>query len=120
MEEGCMFPARHRITMALLALLALSLGPSAGCGGDDDAGGDGGDSGDGDASPGTDGSVAVCGNGIDLALEPVAGGFAEPILVTSPPGDPRLFVVSRLGAISIVEDGQVLGDPFLDLTDQVV
>ena len=42
------------------------------------------------------------------------------MLVTAPPGDEhRLFVVEQTGAIRIVEDGQLLPTPFLDLHDKI-
>jgi len=37
----------------------------------------------------------------------------EPVQVVAPPADPRLFVVSRAGAIWVVKDGEVLSEPFL-------
>jgi glucose/arabinose dehydrogenase len=51
-----------------------------------------------------------------MAMTEVASGLDNPLLVTSPPGDPRLFVIERDGLIKIIEDGEVLEDPFLDLT----
>ena len=49
-------------------------------------------------------------------LEPV-GSFTAPTFVTSPPGDPRLFVTERAGLVRIVgKDGAVKPAPFLDLT----
>ena len=49
-------------------------------------------------------------------LVPLAspGSFAsEPVFVTSPPGDPRVFVVEREGGVRIVENGALLPTPFL-------
>ena len=37
-------------------------------------------------------------------LQPI-GNFNDPIYITSPPGDPRLFVVDRPGYIEVVHDG---------------
>lgn len=54
--------------------------------------------------------------GIMLAAE----GFASPLLVTAPPGDPRLFVVEQPGRIRIVKAGTVLPTPFLDVTSRVL
>jgi glucose/arabinose dehydrogenase len=48
-------------------------------------------------------------------LELVASGLVDPIYVTSPPGDDRLFVVERRGTIRIVSEGAVLPGFFLDL-----
>jgi glucose/arabinose dehydrogenase len=57
---------------------------------------------------------------VQLALEPVADGFSQPLYLTSPPGDDhRLFVVERGGLIKIVKDGHVLPTPFLDLSAAV-
>ncbi|MCB2224096.1 MAG: PQQ-dependent sugar dehydrogenase, partial [Actinobacteria bacterium] len=47
-----------------------------------------------------------------LAAEVVADGYANPVFVTSPPGDDRLFVVEKPGRVRIV--GQE--EPFLDIT----
>jgi glucose/arabinose dehydrogenase len=49
----------------------------------------------------------------------VADGFDQPLLVTAPPGDPRLFVVDQPGRIWIVKDGRRLTAPFLDIRPQV-
>jgi glucose/arabinose dehydrogenase len=39
-----------------------------------------------------------------VGLQPV-GTFSSPIYMTSPPGDPRLFVVERAGTIQVLHDG---------------
>jgi hypothetical protein len=39
-----------------------------------------------------------------VSLQPI-GTFNDPIYMTSPPGDPRLFVVERSGYIEVVHDG---------------
>ena len=57
------------------------------------------------------------GDSVGLAL--VASGVGFPLYVTSPPGDPRLFIVDKGGTIRIVKDGALLPDPFLDLTPLV-
>lgn len=54
-----------------------------------------------------------------LALERVATGLSDPLYVTAPGGDARLFVVEQTGRIRIVRAGRVLPTPFLDLTDRV-
>jgi hypothetical protein len=53
-----------------------------------------------------------------LDLEPVTGGFSSPTGVTNG-GDGRLFVTERTGLIRIVENGQLLPVPFLDIQGQV-
>lgn len=47
------------------------------------------------------------------------GRFQEPIYVTSPPGDQRLFVVERAGRVLILEGGTPRVQPFLDIKDRV-
>lgn len=54
----------------------------------------------------------------DVGLEPVAEGFEAPLYVTHA-GDDRLFVVEQGGTIRIVEEGNVVETPFLDITDRV-
>ncbi len=54
-----------------------------------------------------------------LALEPVIeGGLVRPDYVTHA-GDDRLFVVEQPGRIRIIQSGQLLDRPFLDMTDKV-
>ena len=56
---------------------------------------------------------------ISLGVQEVAGGFSNPLFLTSPPGDSRLFVVEQDGRIKIIKNGQVLATPFLDITARV-
>ncbi len=44
-----------------------------------------------------------------LATRLVARGLRAPVFVTSPPGDPRLFVVEQPGRIRIVRAGAAIG-----------
>ncbi len=56
----------------------------------------------------------------DLSLEMVAGGFSRPVAVVgSGDGNDRLFVVEQSGRILVVDEGEVLGTPFLDIASQV-
>ena len=65
--------------------------------------------------------------GGDLAEEPavqlvkVAEGLADPVAVAAPDdGSGRLFVVERVGRIRVIDaDGNLLDEPFLDLTELV-
>ncbi len=52
---------------------------------------------------------------LDLQLV-VGSGLDDPILVTAPPNDPRLFIVERTGAIKIFKNGALLPTPFLTVT----
>ncbi|HLV45355.1 MAG TPA: PQQ-dependent sugar dehydrogenase [Aggregatilineales bacterium] len=57
---------------------------------------------------------------LNIALEPVAGGLRSPIgLAHAGDGSGRLFVLEKAGVIRIIQDGQVLPQPFLDITDRV-
>src|SRR5262249_49440614 len=48
-----------------------------------------------------------------LSLHSVGPSFDQPIFATSPPGDPRLFVVERPGFIQVLHDGST--SQFLDI-----
>jgi glucose/arabinose dehydrogenase len=53
----------------------------------------------------------------DLKLTPIVAGLAEPTFVTAAPGDDtRLYVLEKSGAIRIVRNGQLLAEPFLNLS----
>lgn len=54
-----------------------------------------------------------------LVATPVAQGLSNPLFLTSPPGDDRLFIVEQGGTIRISENGQLLPDPFLDLSGAI-
>ncbi|HET9274579.1 MAG TPA: PQQ-dependent sugar dehydrogenase [Gemmatimonadales bacterium] len=56
---------------------------------------------------------------VPVALQQVASGLAFPLYLTSPAGDPRLFIVEKGGAIRIVQNGALLPTPFLDLSPLV-
>jgi glucose/arabinose dehydrogenase len=54
-----------------------------------------------------------------LGVQEVASGFVNPLYLTSPAGDPRLFVLEQAGRIRIIKNGQLLTRPFLDITSRV-
>ena len=56
---------------------------------------------------------------VNLRLEQVATGLAGPVYVTSPVGDSRLFIVEQPGRIRIVQNGQLVPTPFLDIVPRV-
>ena len=55
-----------------------------------------------------------------LGLELLPGGpYSLPVMVTSPPGDSRLFIVEKTGAIRIIKNGALLPTPFLDVSSML-
>jgi len=56
-----------------------------------------------------------------LRLVPiVTSGLSSPVYLTAPPGDTaRLFVVEQAGQIRVVQHGQLLATPFLDISNRV-
>ncbi len=57
---------------------------------------------------------------VSLAVEEVATGLSRPLHLTSPSGDPRLFVVEQGGVVRVIGgDGTLQGEPYLDLTGRV-
>jgi glucose/arabinose dehydrogenase len=55
---------------------------------------------------------------VQLALQSVASGLAQPLYLTAPAGDNRLFIVERPGRIRIVANGTLLATPFLDISSK--
>ena len=54
-----------------------------------------------------------------LTLQQVASGLNQPLFLTAPAGDARLFIVERPGRIRIVASGTLLSQPFLDISAQL-
>ena len=50
-----------------------------------------------------------------IRLQEVASGLDAPIFLTAPPGDSRLFILERPGRIRVLQNGNLLGTPFLDI-----
>lgn len=51
--------------------------------------------------------------------EQVIGDLKRPVDIQSPPGDDRLFILEQDGRIRLWQNGQLLPEPFLDITDRV-
>src|SRR5215210_4165572 len=67
-----------------------------------------------------DGSVPGPPEGtVAIGLEQIASGLNFPVYLTAPPGDARLFIAEKGGAIRIVKDGALLPTPFLSLAGRV-
>ena len=65
------------------------------------------------------GGYGAGGSTVRLDLQKVASGLSAPVFLTAPAGDPRLFIVEQAGTIRIVQSGNVLSTPFLDITSSV-
>ncbi len=62
-------------------------------------------------------AAAAITSGVELRT--VATGLSQPVDITAPEGDPRLFVVEKPGRIRIIENGTVRPEPFLDIQSLV-
>ncbi len=61
------------------------------------------------------------GPGVDgLRLERIASGLSSPIDLTAPAGDDRVFIAEQVGRIRIVDDGELVDEPFIDIAERVV
>lgn len=58
-------------------------------------------------------------DGVTVTTELVAENLGNPVFLTSPPDDTRLFVVDQAGRILILSEGAVREEPFLDIGDLV-
>jgi len=58
-------------------------------------------------------------NASALTTVRVASNLNRPIYCTAAPDDPRLFIVEQRGVIKILQDGQVLARPFLDIDNLI-
>jgi glucose/arabinose dehydrogenase len=56
---------------------------------------------------------------VTLALRQVATGLDNPVFLTAPAADARLFIVERAGRIRILQNGLVSSLPFLDISGRV-
>jgi glucose/arabinose dehydrogenase len=71
------------------------------------------------AAPGAGAERAEVFTAIDLEL--VADGLTSPHFLTAPPDDGRRFIVDQVGTIHVLdEDGTLLDEPFLDVSDRLV
>src|SRR3954453_16624350 len=49
----------------------------------------------------------------------IASGLSDPVGLTAPAGDARLFIVERAGRIRIMRSGVLKATPFLDIASRV-
>jgi glucose/arabinose dehydrogenase len=64
-------------------------------------------------------STASASGSFSIALQALVDGLERPTYLTDA-GDDRLFVVEQPGRIRIIANGQLLDQPFLDITDLVL
>lgn len=64
-------------------------------------------------------TVNYAGAPLDLGVQFVADGLTQPVYVTAPDGDARLFVVERIGRIRTIQNGALSTAPFLDIRSRV-
>ncbi|TVQ31463.1 MAG: hypothetical protein EA356_14275 [Geminicoccaceae bacterium] len=57
---------------------------------------------------------------VRVTLEPFVSGVNSPLAMKQPAGDDRLFVVEQDGRVRIIEDGQLLPEPFIDVRGRMV
>lgn len=56
----------------------------------------------------------------ELTLVPIVEGFTQPVHLADPgDGSGRLFIVEKAGIVRILQHGQLLPTPFLDIRDRV-
>jgi glucose/arabinose dehydrogenase len=56
---------------------------------------------------------------VSLRAVEVASGLSNPLYLTAPTGDDRLFIVEQAGRVRIIKGGALLPQPFLDITARV-
>ena len=58
---------------------------------------------------------------VTVNLEEVAAGLTAPMTMVQPPGDDRRFIAEQIGLVKILTpDGEVLGEPFLDIRHKLI
>jgi glucose/arabinose dehydrogenase len=58
-------------------------------------------------------------SGTTIQLQTVTSGLTNPVYVTGPEGDTRLFIVEQAGRIRLVKDGVLSPVPYLDINARV-
>lgn len=67
------------------------------------------------------GSLATGASALDAKLEAVASGLTHPMMLLSPPGDKRRFIVEQIGTIKILHpDGRLQEEDFLNIKHKIV
>ena len=53
-------------------------------------------------------------------LEPFVSGLTAPLAMVQVPGENRFFVIEQLGRVRVIEDGELLAEPLLDIRHKIV
>ncbi|MBX3129645.1 MAG: PQQ-dependent sugar dehydrogenase [Polyangiaceae bacterium] len=94
-------------------------GGSGGTGGASGGMGGGAGTGGSAGTPGNFDCAAATGSFPELKLTSIASGYTRPLAVVQPAGDTRLFVAEQRGRIRIIQNGQSVTTPYLDIVDRV-
>jgi glucose/arabinose dehydrogenase len=65
------------------------------------------------------GTVTYTASALTLSVQQVMEGLTNPVYLTSPANDSRLFIVEQPGRIRVFKNGALLATPFLDITSIV-
>jgi glucose/arabinose dehydrogenase len=57
--------------------------------------------------------------GVSLRAVEIVSGLSNPLHLTAPGGDSRLFIVEQVGRVRIIRNGALVAQPFLDITSRV-
>jgi glucose/arabinose dehydrogenase len=69
--------------------------------------------------PGPAAALTATVDGVGITTKVVAEDVGNPVFLTAPKSDSRLFVVDKAGRILIFSDGAAQQEPFLDISDLV-
>jgi len=64
--------------------------------------------------------LAAPASAIDVNLEEVASGLTAPLGIAQPAGDERIFIFEQPGLVKILEGGEVVDEPFIDIRNRIV
>src|SRR5229473_8721435 len=56
----------------------------------------------------------------DVILQPIASGLGQPVALTHPPGDTRLFITQQTGTVLVYDALGLRATPFLDIRSLVL
>ncbi len=57
---------------------------------------------------------------VKARLEPVATGLTAPLAMVQPKGDDRMFIIEQIGRVRVLQNGELLPEPFLDIRHKIV